>query len=254
MVLMKKMSFLALVLAIVVLPGCCCKKKESAVQTTKRSTPSRYIETSMDTEGDVEDNDMQDMDIDTDDLGDLDDIDFSGEDLDEDELNRILAEIEGEEGNLEESVVDEDEDLSGMLDEYSETAELMWVDEQADDELRKLYFAFNHYGIKADQKNALTYDIEQVKQLIAEAGNVQPTVVIEGHACQEGTRSYNIGLSEKRAKVVADLFVEAGVDKSLIKVIGRGQECPVVLNGKTINGSREERAPNRRVEVRVIYT
>ena len=130
-----------------------------------------------------------------------------------------------------------------------------WIDAQTDDEFKKLYFSFNHYGIRADQKESLTYDIEQVKQLIAEAGTTaQPTVVIEGHACQEGTPAYNLALSEKRAKIVADLFVAAGVDRSAIKVVGRGQECPVVINGKAVNGSREDRAPNRRVEVRVIYT
>ena len=79
-------------------------------------------------------------------------------------------------------------------------------------------------------------------------------MVIEGHACQEGTPAYNVALSEKRAKIVADHFVAAGVPSSSIKVVGRGQECPAVINGKTVNGSREDRAPNRRVEVRVIYT
>ena len=53
---------------------------------------------------------------------------------------------------------------------------------------------------------------------------------------------------------MADVFVAAGVDRSAIKIVGRGQECPAMINGKAINGSREQRAPNRRVEVRVIYT
>ena len=61
-------------------------------------------------------------------------------------------------------------------------------------------------------------------------------------------------MSERRAKAVADLFVAAGVDRSVIKVVGRGQECPMIINGKVVNGNREEREPNRRVEVRVIYT
>jgi len=50
------------------------------------------------------------------------------------------------------------------------------------------------------------------------------------------------------------MFVAAGIDRNVIKVIGRGQECPVMVKGKAVNGSREDRAPNRRVEVRVIYT
>jgi outer membrane protein OmpA-like peptidoglycan-associated protein len=243
---MKKMSLLALVAAIVILPGCCCgKKKESA--ETRRNNSNRYMATSMDTDSAQ----VEEMDEDEDDLGDLSDLDLDG-DLDIDALLKEIEESEGQEG--EEDGMEEEEE-PGMLDEYTEEeAEFAWIDEQADDELRKLYFSFNHYGIRADQKSSLAYDIEQVKQLVAQAGTTQPTIVVEGHACQEGSRSYNIGLSEKRAKVVADLFVDAGVDKKMIKVIGRGQECPAMVNGKVINGSREDRAPNRRVEVRVIYT
>lgn len=232
---MKKMSLLVLALAIVILPGCRDKKKESTAQSVRKNTVEKYMET--------------DVEVDEVDLSDLDDLDdFSDEDLDIDALLKDLEEDESEDMLV-------DEDLADMLDEYSdENQAFSWIDEQTDDELRKLYFSFNHYGIRPDQKDALAYDIEQVKQLVADAGTAQPAIVIEGHACQEGTPSYNIGLSEKRAKGVADLFVAAGVDRDLIKVIGRGQECPVVVNGKAINGSREDRAPNRRVEVRVIYT
>jgi OOP family OmpA-OmpF porin len=143
-------------------------------------------------------------------------------------------------------------------DELEETEEAMvfsWVDAQTDDEFKNVYFGFNKYGISADQKEALNYDIEQVKQLVAEAdAQARPTVVVEGHACQEGSPAYNLPLSEKRAKFVADLFVAAGVDKDVIKVVGRGSEVPAVINGKVVDGTREERAANRRVEVRVIYT
>jgi len=230
------------------LPGCgCCKRQESA-QPTRKNTVEKYMQTDGDIEeleeidlddmeGDdaedvAEDTDMEDLDLDETDLEDLD--------LDDLDIDDLLKSVE-------------------MEDEYSsmdiETEEAFnWIDEQSDDELRKLYFSFNHYGIRPDQRDALSYDIEQVRQLVSEAGYSQPTIVIEGHACQEGAPAYNLALSEKRAKNVADLFVAAGVDRSFIKVVGRGQECPAVINGKVINGSREDRAPNRRVEVRVIYT
>ena len=241
---MKKISLLALALALVVLPGC-RDTKGSKAQTPKKSNSSRYVQTSMD----ADDADIEELD-DMSDMDDLGDIELDDEDLDIDALLKEIEESEDQGADMEE------EELPGMLDdEYSEEeAEFAWIDEQADDELRKLYFSFNHYGIRADQKDALAYDIEQVKQLVVQAGSTQPVVVIEGHACQEGARSYNVGLSEKRAKVVADIFVAAGIDKDMIKVIGRGQECPLVVDGKVINGSREDRAPNRRVEVRVIYT
>ena len=234
---MKKLSLLVLVL-IVGLPGCGNRKKETA-----RPVRQNAVETYMNTEDDVVENEDADAEYVVDylnaDSGDED------EDIDMDEFD--LADIDDED----EEDTDEDEE---EMDE-DEVTTVTWIDAQTDDEFKKLYFSFNHYGIRADQKEAVSYDIEQVKQLVAESdSSAQPTIVIEGHACQEGTPAYNLALSEKRAKNVADLFVAAGVDRAAIKVVGRGQECPAEINGRVVNGSREDRAPNRRVEVRVIYT
>lgn len=234
---MKKMSLLTLAL-IVSLPG--CTHKEESSQSVKRSS----VEKSMDAEtatinylGDEEDDDVDMDDLEED--GDVEDyfgVKFGDEDDNEDVADMPDATIE------EIDIEDTDEAFN-------------WIDAQTDDEFKKLYFSFNHYGIRADQKGSLQHDIEQVKQLVAEADSAaQPTVVFEGHACQEGTPAYNLALSEKRAKNIADLFVAAGIDRSVIKVVGRGSECPAVVNGRVANGSREDRAPNRRVEIRVIYT
>lgn len=240
---MKKMSLLALVLTLAVLPGCFCRKNACGSKVVKKTTVDRYVETNMDM---ADEDDIEEIDLD--DLDDADDLD----DIDLDDIEDVNSLLDGLESGDDQIIFTEDE-LAEMLEDSQETA-FNWVDEQADDELRKLYFSFNHYGIREDQKDSLAYDIQQVKQLVSEAGTAAPTIVFEGHACQEGSPSYNVGLSEKRAKSVADLFVEAGIDKNLIKVVGRGQECPLVANGQVINGSREDRAPNRRVEVRVIYT
>jgi len=236
---MKKLSLLALVL-IVGLPGCCGRKKR-VEEPVRRNNIERY----MSTEGDIET---------TEDDSDLED-ELDLEDDLEDEYTDFDADEEDDSLDLEELGLSDDEldDILSSDDDVDTDA--VWMNIQEDDEFKKLYFSFNHYGIREDQKESLTYDIEQVKQLVAEAdGSIQPTIVIEGHACQEGDRAYNLALSEKRAKYVADLFASAGVDKNLIKVVGRGQECPTVVDGKMVNGSREDRAPNRRVEVRVIYT
>jgi len=232
---MKKLSLLVLVL-IVGLPGCGNKKKE-----TTRPVRQNAVETYMNTEDDVVESIDADMDdTDAEYVVDYLNADFGDEDEEEDEFDTDIDDLDLE---------DEEE-----TDE-EETTAFNWIDAQADDEFKKLYFSFNHYGIRGDQKEALSYDIEQIRQLIAESDSAaQPTIVLEGHACQEGTPAYNLALSEKRAKNVADLFVAAGVDRAAIKVVGRGQECPAEINGKTVNGSREDRAPNRRVEVRVIYT
>src|SRR4030095_12888349 len=238
---MNKISILTLAL-VIALPGCGNKKKST--QPVKNNNVAKY----MNTQGSVEE-----ITEDEEDDGDSEDADIEEEEFDFDD--------EGDEYG-----VKEDEDLTDLDDleglealeddeEDEEEVAFRWIDSQTDDEFKPLYFTFNHYGIRADQKSIVDYDIEQIKQVLADSGTTaEPTIIIEGHACQEGTPAYNVALSEKRAKIVADLFVAAGIDKSSIKVVGRGQECPAVVNGKVVNGSREDRAPNRQVEVRVIYT
>ena len=71
------------------------------------------------------------------------------------------------------------------------------------------------------------------------------TIVIEGHACHSaGSAIYNLALSEKRARHVAQKFAEAGIDSCNIKIAPRGQEMPIVKEG-----NRKQQAPNRRVEI-----
>jgi outer membrane protein OmpA-like peptidoglycan-associated protein len=231
---MKKISLLALVL-VVGLPG--CGPKQEKAQSVKRNNIEKYAE--MPDEDEVEEIIAT---TDEDDAG--------------DEVDLSLDEEEDEDFDVDNLFGDEDEEVSeeDMDEEEIDEEAFNWIDVQADDEFKKLYFTFNHYGIKADQKEALNHNIDQVKQLIAESGSTQLTLLVEGHACQEGAPAYNVGLSEKRAKSVADLFVAAGVNRNLIKVVGRGQEYPETINGKIVNGSREDRALNRRVEIRVIYT
>ena len=230
---MNKLSLLTLAL-IFALPGCCGNKNKST-QPTKKSSVARYV----DTEGDI----VEDSDEDNDDDENAVEFDFYADDSDDDE------------GLSAEDLKNLDVDMDDMEDVEDNDSTFRWIDAQTDDEFKTLYFSFNHYGIRADQKQAVQYDIEQVKQLLADSEtSAQPTVVVEGHACQEGTPAYNVALSEKRAKIVADLFAAEGVPSTIIKVVGRGSECPAVVGGKTVNGSREDRAPNRRVEVRVIYT
>lgn len=245
---MNKLSLLTLVL-VVALPG--CGNKKQSTQSVKKNNVAKYADTTgtvmRKTVNDEEEGDEGELE--GEDSGDeYEYADFEEEDGDD---SSVPSEDDEEYIDLDDlDFADVDEE-----DEDNQEMSFRWVDSQMDDEFKPLYFTFNHYGIRDDQKSAINYDIVQVKQLLADAGTTaEPTIVIEGHACQEGDRTYNVALSEKRAKVVADLFVAAGVDKKSIKVVGRGQECPAVINGKVVNGSREDRAPNRRVEIRVIYT
>lgn len=54
-------------------------------------------------------------------------------------------------------------------------------------------------------------------------------IVVEGHCDERGTREYNLALGARRANIVRDYFVNAGIDSSRITTISYGKERPTVL-------------------------
>lgn len=146
--------------------------------------------------------------------------------------------------------------------DVAETDDFTWV-EKTDDQAKEfqvVYFDFDSYNVRSDQHKALDTNIALAKKAVDEArffgDDAQlPTIVIDGHACHSaGSRVYNLALSEKRAKVLADKLEEAGVPTECIKIVGRGSEAPAVdEDGNPISGDRTQQWANRRDELRMIY-
>jgi len=89
----------------------------------------------------------------------------------------------------------------------------------------------------------------RARQIVAEAasaaGRVQVTrIEVAGHADRSGTERYNMGLSLRRARAVADELVRDGVAREAITTQGFGERQPLV---PTVDGVREPH--NRRVEI-----
>ncbi len=70
------------------------------------------------------------------------------------------------------------------------------------------------------------------------------TITIEGHTSSEGSDSYNLDLSERRAQSVVDDLLRRGLESNRIGAVGRGESNPIASNDDE-NG----RSLNRRVEV-----
>lgn len=116
--------------------------------------------------------------------------------------------------------------------------------EQAKQGLTAIYFDFDQYNIRADQDASFKKNLESVKRLTKQG----KTVVIEGHACNSaGDENYNMHLSEDRAKAVKHALIKKGIPAEQLKTVGRGFEMCIVHSG-----SREQQAPNRRVEIFVL--
>lgn len=138
------------------------------------------------------------------------------------------------------------------------TNEFSWIDEEEnrDESLKTVYFDFDKYAIRPDQESAVCQNVEVLKKKLtaSEKAGSKSTVIVEGNSCSSaGSAAYNMALSEKRAKVLADRLVGAGISRDQIKVVGRGQECPAMVDGKPVCGNREQQWANRRDEINIIH-
>ena len=135
-------------------------------------------------------------------------------------------------------------------------SDFSWEEEKSQN-FKVVLFEFDKYNIRPDQEEVVAYDIEQIKKSLndAQEKGIRPLVVIEGHACNSaGSAVYNLALSEKRAKVLADRMVVQGIPQECIKIVGRGKEVPAIVDGKPVSGDRQAQAINRRDELRVLFS
>jgi outer membrane protein OmpA-like peptidoglycan-associated protein len=75
----------------------------------------------------------------------------------------------------------------------------------------------------------------------------ETNIIIEGHTDDSGADSYNMTLSEKRAKAVKAFLASNGVDTARMEAKWYGETQP-----KYPNDTEENRQKNRRVEVGVV--
>jgi outer membrane protein OmpA-like peptidoglycan-associated protein len=150
---------------------------------------------------------------------------------------------------------EETNQLVTFADDIAADQEIDWTDIEDSTLIKTILFDFDKNNIRADQTENIAYDAALIKEQVAqreEAGdNVE--ILVEGHTCTIGTAKHNKVLSLNRAKAVEQQLVNLGVTPEKIKIVGRGSIAPVVVNGKPLTGNnRDELAPNRRVEVKLI--
>ncbi len=86
--------------------------------------------------------------------------------------------------------------------------------------LKDVFFDFDKSVIRADAKKSLDENARWLK------ANPKATILIEGHCDERGTREYNLGLGQRRAKSAQDYLVAAGINGKRIKIISYGKEQP----------------------------
>ena len=141
-----------------------------------------------------------------------------------------------------------------LFDDVNDEFAWLEVDDILDNkEFDVVHFDYDKKNIRPDQEPLVKHNIEVAKEVLEE-GIGQGKIMVEGHACSSGgSGPYNLALSEERAKVARDRFVAEGVPAEKIKIVARGSEVPVIINGQPLTGDRTAQAPNRRDEFRVIH-
>ena len=105
----------------------------------------------------------------------------------------------------------------------------------------QIRFGFDRWQLDDRGETAL---LEVAKQL-QDTPNL--FVTLEGYTDNQGKADYNIQLSQRRVEAVRRFLVEKGVEVHRIQSIGLGVSRPAATNG-----TKEGRAENRRVAVRLL--
>ena len=102
---------------------------------------------------------------------------------------------------------------------------------------RVVYFDFDKAEIKFEAREI----IEAHARYLSDNPSVR--IVVEGHCDERGTREYNLGLGERRAKAVQQVMSLLGVSSSQLELVSYGEERPA-----SMGHDEGAWALNRRVE------
>lgn len=103
---------------------------------------------------------------------------------------------------------------------------------------RVIYFDYDSDALRAESHNVVAAHANALKS------NPSKGLLLEGHTDERGSREYNLGLGERRAKSVRQMMITQGANPAQIRVMSYGKERPAV------SGSDEGAyAQNRRVEI-----
>ncbi|MEO0543234.1 MAG: OmpA family protein [Pseudomonadota bacterium] len=101
-----------------------------------------------------------------------------------------------------------------------------------------LYFDFNSAVLKPESLRTL----EELQIWVQE--NRGRILSVEGHTDSDGSDSFNLDLSQRRAQAVVEWLTTRGADPGTFNALGRGESTPVADNS-----TAQGKALNRRVEV-----
>jgi outer membrane protein OmpA-like peptidoglycan-associated protein len=107
--------------------------------------------------------------------------------------------------------------------------------------LNNIFFDFDQAILKPESFP----ELNRIVDLMKEKSGIQ--IEIAGHTDNIGTESYNLSLSERRAKAVISYLAEKGIPANRLNAVFFGEGKPA-----TTNDTKEGRKKNRRVEFKIL--
>lgn len=113
--------------------------------------------------------------------------------------------------------------------------------------IENILFKFNSYEIESESQQTLD------KVYLALRANPNLKIELGAHTDSKGSDSYNLKLSENRAKSAKDYLVKKGIDANRIKSVGYGETKLLNHCDNNTPCSDEEHARNRRLEFKLNF-
>ena len=85
----------------------------------------------------------------------------------------------------------------------------------------RVLFGFDRFDLSPEARTIVENQVTWLKRFQA------PTITVEGHADERGTREYNLALGERRANSVRDYMIALGIDPNRVKTLSYGKERPI---------------------------
>ena len=127
--------------------------------------------------------------------------------------------------------------------EGSTTINLMIVPVEVGAQLTLNYITFASNS--ADLHRTSFMELDRVVEFLHQNPSVE--IEISAHTDDVGNGDYNLKLSQRRAQSAVAYMAQKGVDKKKLRALGYGKDKPAFPND-----SDENRAKNRRVELRIL--
>ncbi|MBF0168634.1 MAG: peptidoglycan-associated lipoprotein Pal [Alphaproteobacteria bacterium] len=100
----------------------------------------------------------------------------------------------------------------------------------------RVFFDYDKSDLRADAKAQLDKQAEWLKKY------PNTKALVEGHCDERGTREYNFGLGERRAKSVSDYLKAKGIAAARVRMVSYGKERPAVLGSNDASWAQNRRS------------